>query len=469
MGRKLTDQPARRPASKRWPIFGWLLFEWALQPFFTLVTTFVYAPYFASAIVGDPTRGQALWGLAASAAGLFVAALSPVVGAIADASGQRKPWIAGFAAMLIGGAALLWFGKPNDPGRVLAVLLAYGVGAVGAQCTIVFLNGMMPTLVPATRLGRLSGTGWAVGYAGGLVSLLLTLAFVAADPRSGKTLLNLAPVFGLEAALREGDRATGPFAALWCFVFGLPLFWLTPDEPRRCPLRESLHRGLGGLRRSLRQLPRHRDLARFLLANMIYADGLVALFAFGGIYAAGTFGWGTVEIGTFGILLAFSGALGAFLGGRLDDWFGPKNVILTSLVVLIVAGIAILSIDRDHLAFVFKVAPKPADGPLFGSTAERVYIVIGILIGTVAAPLQSASRSLLARLAPPAAVTQMFGLFALSGKVTAFVGPFLVGVVTALTASQKSGMAVLIVFFVAGALLLRGVAVGKPVDPDSAS
>jgi MFS transporter, UMF1 family len=446
----------RPPPASRAAVAAWILFEWAVQPFFTLVTTFVYAPYFAASIVGDPTRGQALWGFATAAAGFSIALLAPALGAIADAAGHRKPWIAGFSALLCLASALLWLGKPGDASSIVPALAAFALGAVGAQCALVFFNSMMPSLVPPERLGRLSGTAWAIAYVGGLISLALTLGFLAGSPTTGKTLLGLAPLFGLDPLAHEGDRATGPFTAIWLVLFAWPLFLFTPDRPRRCGVVEALRTGLGTLRRTLRSLPRERDVALFLLANMICADGLVALFAFGGIYAAGTFGWGTVEIGSFGILLTVAGTIGAFVGGKLDDRYGPKRVILGCLMILIVSGAAILSIDRDRIAFL-PVAPPAPGAALFGAAAERAYLAVGLLIGAVAGPLQAAARSLLARLAPADRVTQFFGLFALSGKITSFLGPLLVGVVTAATASQKAGMAVLLLFFAAGALVLMRV------------
>lgn len=441
------------PNASRRAIAGWLMFDWAAQPFFTLVTTFVYAPYFASAIAPDPVAGQAWWGFAAGAAGLIIAIFSPLLGAIADAGGRRKPGIAAFGALLVVGSALLWFGKPGD--GVLLVLAAFVIATIGAEFATVFNNGMMATLVPAHRLGRLSGAGWAVGYVGGLVSLVLTLGFLAANPQTGKTLLGLTPLFGLDPAAREGDRAAGPLTALWFVVFVLPLFLFTPDPPGRMGLRDAAKRGLAALTDTLRRLPQERNVALFLLANMIYADGLVALFAFGGIYAAGTFGWGTIEVGVFGILLTITGTIGAFVGGTLDDRFGPKRVVLGSLSILIATALAILSISRDTVGFVIPVTPP--GGGLYAGTAERVYVALGLLIGIAAGPLQAASRTLLVRLAPEERVTQFFGLFALSGRVTSFAGPFLVGIVTVAAASQKAGMAVLVVFFAAGAVLLSRV------------
>ena len=440
-------------------IAGWVLFDWAAQPYFTLVTTFVYAPYFAGAVAADPVQGQALWGFATAAAGLIIALGSPVLGAIADAAGARKPWIAAFGAVLAIAASLLWFGKPNEPSLIPLVLLAFALGTIALEFATVFNNAMMPTLVPPDRMGRLSGNGWAVGYAGGLVSLVITLGLLAGDPSSGKTLLGVTPLLGFDPALREGDRAAGPLSALWFVLFVLPLFLFTPDVPKRLAAGAAVRKGLATLADTLCTLPRHRSTALFLAANMIYADGLVALFAFGGIYAAGTFGWGTIQIGVFGILLTITGTIGAFLGGKLDDRFGPRPIILGSLGLLIFASVAILSIGRDTVGFVISVPPPVPGGGLYASTAERAYVAIGLLIGIAAGPLQAASRTLLVRLAPRDRVTQFFGLLALSGKVTSFMGPLLVATVTAAFASQKAGMAVLIGFFAIGMALLAKVRV----------
>jgi UMF1 family MFS transporter len=233
------------------------------------------------------------------------------------------------------------------------------------------------------------------------------------------------------------------------------MFLFTPDYPAKLPVREALREGLSDLKQSLASLPEQKSLAAFLLANMIYTDGLVSLFAFGGIYAAGTFGWHTIQIGTFGIILAIAGAFGAWLGGKLDDFLGPKRVIAGSMLILLLSVAAILLVDKDSVLFV-KVAPPEPGAALFSSAAERAYVILGCLIGAAGGPLQAASRTLLIRLAPKDRIAQYFGLFALTGKVTSFIGPLLIGVITAATASQKAGMAVLVVFFVAGlALLMR--------------
>jgi UMF1 family MFS transporter len=435
---------------------AWIFFDWAAQPYFTLITTFVFAPYFATYVAATPAEGQSLWGFATAAAGLLIAAMSPVLGAIADASGRRKPWIAVFGALLVIGSSLMWIGKPGDPSVILPLLIAYAIATIGVEFATVFNNAMMPSLVPPEKIGRLSGTGWATGYIGGILSLVLVLGFLAANPDTGRTLFGFIPSFGLDVASHEGDRITGPLTGLWFVVFVLPMFLLTPDFPSKRPVREALREGLRELRQTLGELPRRKSMAAFLLANMVYTDGLVSLFAFGGIYAAGTFGWHTIQIGTFGILLAIAGAFGAWIGGKLDDKLGPKRVITGALLMLLLSIIAILLVDRDSILFI-KVTPPVPGGGLFAAPAEKAYLVLGCVIGMMGGPLQAASRTLLIRMAPKDRIAQYFGLFALTGKVTSFVGPLLIGIVTAVTASQKAGMAVLVVFFVAGLALLARV------------
>jgi MFS transporter, UMF1 family len=358
--------------------------------------------------------------------------------------------------LLVIGSCLMWIGKPGDASVIPPLLLAYAIATVGVEFATVFNNAMMPTLVPPEKIGRLSGTGWATGYIGGIISLILVLGFLAANPETGHTLFGFVPLFGLDPVTHQGDRITGPLTGIWFIIFVLPMFVFTPDYPAKRDVRTALHEGLADLKQTLGELPQRKSMAAFLLANMIYTDGLVSLFAFGGIYAAGTFGWNTIQIGTFGILLAIAGTFGAWLGGKLDDSLGPKRVIAGSMFLLLLAIVAILLVDRDSILFI-KVAPPVPGGALFAGATERAYLVLGCLIGAAGGPLQAASRTLLIRMAPKDRIAQYFGLFALTGKVTSFIGPLLIGLITAVTASQKAGMAVLVLFFLAGLLLLARV------------
>src|SRR4029077_13714275 len=179
------------------------------------------------------------------------------------------------------------------------------------------------------------------------------------DPSSGKTLLGLAPVAPLDEVSREGDRLIGPFCALWYLIFVLPLFLFTPDVPRTKFQSEQVRAGLFHLVERVRHLIHdHAQVALFLLARMLYADGLGAIFAFGGIYAGTVFGWGATELGLFGIILTITGTFGAALGGLLDDRKGPKAVIVGTLLLFIAASVGVLSVDHDHVLFVVPVEPK---------------------------------------------------------------------------------------------------------------
>ncbi len=249
----------QRTYPPRSAVISWIFFDWAAQPYFTLITTFVFAPYFATHVAANPADGQSLWGFATAAAGLLIARLSPVLGAIADASGRRKPWIAGFGALLVIGSCLMWIGKPGDAGVIPALLLAYAIATIGVEFATVFNNAMMPTLVPPDRIGRLSGTGWATGYVGGILSLILVLGFLAASPETGRTLFGLTPLFGLDPVTHQGDRITGPLTGIWFIIFVLPMFLLTPDYPAKRAVRDALREGLIELKADARANCRSRN------------------------------------------------------------------------------------------------------------------------------------------------------------------------------------------------------------------
>lgn len=447
---------ASRPA-----ILGWLLFDWACQPFFTLVTTFVFAPYFAASLAPDAVTGQSLWGYATAAAGFALAILSPVLGSVADATGPKKPWIAACGLVLFVASFALWYAAPGVSYAIPIALVGFAFATVAVEVAAVFNNAMIPHLVPPERYGRLSGTGWAMGYLGGLVSLVIVLGFLVADASSGKTILGFTPLFGLDPALREGDRITGPFSSLWFLVFVLPLFLFTPDVARsKLPAREAVRQGLALVRNTLADARRHEGVLRFLIANMVYQDALVALFAFGGIYGAGVFGWQATELGIFGILLTITGTLGALIGGRLDDRFGAKPVILGAILILALVCVGVLSIGRGHMLFTIETPPPSPDDGLYGTAPEKLFVLLGLIIGSVAGPLQASSRSLLARLVPARQAGRYFGLLALSGKVTSFLAPLAVAVATAIFQTQSAGPAVLILFLFVGFVLLSGVKKG---------
>ena len=413
---------------------AWALYDWAGQPFHTLIVTFVFATYFSVGIVGDDVRGQELWGTAAAIGGFVVAALAPILGAVADAGGPRKPWLAVFTAVGAASAALLWWAEP-DAAFIGWAMLWFAVGVVGFEFCAVFSNAMLPDIAAADRVGRWSGWGWGAGYGGGIVAIALALVlFVQTET----------PWLGLDRDSAQHIRIVGPLTAVWLLVFAAPLFLWTPDRPARVAgLGAQVRRGLVDLLRTLRAARAYRNVAVFLIARMIYNDGLTTVFVFGGIFAAGAFGMELSEVLVFGLVLNLAAGLGAFAFAWIDDRIGPKRTILVSVAGLLVASTGALVV-----------------------TAEAWFWVWGSVLGVFVGPTQSASRSLMARLSPPEKRTEFFGLYALTGKATTFVGPALVAALTAATGSQRWGLSILLAFFAVGGVLL--VAVREPASAASA-
>ncbi len=428
-------------------IWGWMLFDWAQQPFHTLIITFVFAPYFASAVAPNATDGQALWGLAAGIGGFVIAILSPLLGAISDATGRRKPWIFGFSVVAVIAIFSLWYVTPNATSpEIRWALTAFAIALIGVEFAAVFNNAMMPGLVEREELGGLSGNAWALGYAGGLICLILMLLLMVADPQSGKTLAGLTPILGLDPAMHEGDRASGPLTAIWMVVFLIPMFLYTPDTHRRKLAKGAVRAGLAELYQTIRALPRQKSLFAFLISSMIYRDALNGLYTFGGIYAVGMLGWTTIQLGVFGILASITGIFGCILGGWLDTRIGTRNVVIASILILVVASGLIIS-TSDAEVFFMPVAA--------GSSAPDImFYLAGALIGAAGGSLQASSRPLLVDQAEPERMGEAFGLYALSGRATAFIAPWSIGLMTALFHSQRIGITPIFALFAIGALLL---------------
>ncbi len=393
--------------------------------------TFVFPVYFARFVVGDPTLGQTLWSYAAAISGVVIATSSPILGAVADASGRNKPWLLVSTAICAFASSMFWFVHPGRAFLALAIVLIV-VGNVSYATGVVFNNAMLPDLAPKDRTGRWSGWAWALGYAGGLGALVLVFFFL---------IQNTFAWLPLDRGRAEHIRIIGPFVGAWFVVFAWPRFVWTPDRSRSgLSSGAAVRQGFTTLKTTLAGLSAKPDIAWFLLANMLYSDALVAIFAVGGIYAAGTFKMSLAEVTRFGILLNVAAGLGALGFAWVDDWMGSRRTILLALTGLIIsAATAVLVTDR----FWFWIAGTG----------------LGIFVG----PAQAASRSLMARLAPKGRENEFFGLFALSGKATAFVGPLLVAVMTSASGSQRVGLASLIALLIAGAGSLA--AISEPRKP----
>lgn len=424
---------------------SWVLFEWGRNPYVLVITVYVYATYFSREIVGDPVRGQALWAAIQGYAGLIVAVTAPLLGAIADAGGRRKPWIAAFAVTLAVATASLWFGEPGGAGLGLA-----GIAALVALChlsydgSLVFHGAMLPALVPSNRIGRWSGLGYALGNVAGIVVLLFILVFIY---------LPAEPLFGLDRASHEHERISGPLMALWFALFSLPFFFFTPDRPSaHLPVGVAVRRGLASVARTFKSLKHYRNVAAYLAARMIYSDGLNVMLSFGGVYAAGVFGWGEIETALYGIVLSVFAALGGFLGGRLADRIGTKPALLFSVGGTIAAGLMSLGFAPDRIFFVF---PYPSGAvaaalPYFRTAPELFYIGTVMLLAACLVATYANNRAMMAKVSPETHMTEFFGLYALSGEATAFVAPAAVAFATAASGSQQWGMATIVAFLAVG-------------------
>jgi UMF1 family MFS transporter len=404
-------------------IGSWALYDFANSPFTTLVVTFVYATYFTQAIAADPISGTALWSRAVTITALIVAFASPFLGALADRGGFRKLFLLVATVLCILATAALY---RVLPGEVMASLILFVVANVAYELGTVFYNAFLPDISPPEKIGAISGWAWGVGFIGGLLALVVSLVMLI-QPET--------PWFGFSTVDGENVRATNLLVALWFAVFSVPLVLFVHEDKSAVSATGHVMRDtVRQLRGTFRALRQHRQILRFLVARLIYNDGLVTVFAFGGIYAAETFGFTLQQVLLFGVAINVTAGSGAIAFGYLDDKIGAKRTLVISLFGLIVATlIAVLATSAAWL---------------WGA---------GLLIGIFVGPNQSASRSLMGRFVPHDKENEFFGFFAFSGKLTAFAGPFLLGLLTQWSGSQRVGVSVVLLFFVVGLLLLTRV------------
>ncbi len=446
-----TVETARQPVFSR-GVVSWMFFDWAAQPFFTVITTFIFGPYFVSRLTSDPVSAQAMWSNMATISSVIIAVLSPVLGAIADESGSRKPWIAFFAVIKIVSLCLLWTAAPGSP--VVYPVLLMILATISAEFSIVFNDSMMPRLVSTRDVGRVSNIAWGLGYLGGMIVLIGIVLFIAASPEKGTTLLGGTPLFGLDPATGEDARVTGPISALWYLVFILPMFLFTPDAGRGKALPAAVRSGMRELGRTLLELRGRPGISRFLIGRMIYQDGVNGLLILGGIFAAAMFGWSTMEIGIYGIILNVVAIFGCMAASSIDRLFGSKFVVVLSLLFLLAATVGIISTGRDFTLFGLVQWPASVSEGLFSTPAEKAYILYGTLIGIAFGPVQASSRSYLARSVSPSEAGRYFGIYALSGRATSFMATLSFSLLTYWTGSARVGMASLIVFLLVGLIIL---------------
>lgn len=443
--------------SARKRIWGWYFFDWASQPYNTLLLTFIFGPYFAEIARGyymgqgmeveaAKAAAQAYWGFGLAFASLFLALLAPVLGAIADGTGQRLRWVWLFSGFYVVGAAGLWWVMPGaDLATLQWAILFFGLGFIGLEFATIFTNALMPTLDEHGELGRISGNGFAFGYFGGLLALVLMLGIFVQAGGQDTTYLGLEPFFGVDNETQDGTRIVGPFTALWYALFMIP-FFLWVREPKVASARIHLRPALRSVWKTVAGLRYRKSMAFFLLSSLSYRDALTGIYTFGGIYASNVLGWDIGQIGIFGIVGAIAAVVGSWIGGKLDRKTGPRPVIIGAIVILTIVCLGIVGLERDSL---WGLALDPAS-----STPDQIFMIFGALIGAAGGPLQAASRTMILRHTTPDRASETFGMFALTGRVGSILSPLLVGIATHVSQSPRLGIMPIILLFLIGLILL---------------
>jgi len=443
-------------AKKR--IWGWMAFDWASQPFYTLGLTFIFGPYFAVVATeyflgmgmtdaAADARAQSVWSAGQTIAGLLIAFSAPFLGAFADNSGRKMPWIAFFSVIYVVATFMLWRLTPDGSALIFMLVMFY-LGFFAAESALNFVNAILPSLGNDEEVGRISGSGAAFGYWGGVTSLFVMLLFFAENDQ-GVTLLGNAPLFGLDPEAREGTRFVGPFIAIWYAVFVIPFFLFVRDDPKVEKKSTQLGAVWGELMETLRAVFHRKSLLSFLVGSMFYRDALNALYAFGGVYAALVLDWQTIQIGVFGIIAAIAAAITTWLSGICDQRFGPKPVIRVAVWMLIMVSIVIVGMSREAIFGI----PFAENSPV----PDLIFYICGVCIGGAGGAIYASSRSMMVRHTHPDRPAEAFGLFALTGKATAFLAPALITLFTVMTGNNQLGFLPVIFLFLIGLLLLRWV------------
>ena len=404
-------------------MIAWALWDWGSAAFNAVILTFVFTVYLTDAVAADEESGSQALGIALGVAGLLVALLAPVSGQRSDAGGRRKLWLGVHTGLVVACMAGLFFIR-DDPAYLLPGLVLVAAGSVFFEIAEVNYNAMLVQVSSPATIGRVSGFGWGMGYFGGLIALTIVL-FAFIQPDVG--------LFGVTSEDGLNIRVVALFSALWFAVFALPVLLFVPEAPPSGERgRGTFLSGYAVLAGRLRGMWRtDRRTLGFLVASAVYRDGLAAIFTFGGVVAAGTFGFTDTEVVIFAIAANLTAGIGAVLGGRLDDRFGPKQVVVAALAGLCLVGSALVVLS-----------------------GKVVFWVCGLVLATFVGPAQSSSRTFLARIVAPEKEGEAFGLYATTGRAVSFLGPLAFSGFIAAFGTQRAGMAGIALVVLAGLVAL---------------
>jgi UMF1 family MFS transporter len=437
--------------------WSWALFEWARNPWVLLGTIYVFAPYVSNVVIGDPVRGQAMIAGWHATAGLIIAITSPFLGAATDRMGRRKPLLALCIAALAASIVAQFWALPGGEGiPIWALGLAVTLSGIAFVYTEVMHNAMLTRAAPPAVLSRVSGLGLALGNAASVLLLVFVLVTMALPGQVPLPFLPDAPMFGLDRAQHEPDRVVTLLCAVWLIVFSIPLFLYTPDLTTTGErLGKAMVHGVGNVARTIRKLNNYRNVALFLIARMLYADGKTAILIFSGVYASGVMGWDLLEMLSYGILLSIFAVTGGVLSGWLDHAVGLKRAVALEIGVTLLCLVFMVSMSPTSVFFA-PIDPGVSvwNSPVFATAPELAYLAFAIVIAISITAAYGSSRALMARLAPAGMEGEVFGLYALSGSATAWLAPGLVAYFTTAYQSLRAGFASIALLLLAGLVLL---------------
>ncbi len=462
--------------------FSWAFFEWARNPYYILIVIYIFAPYFARDIIGaDLLAGGTLDGLPADEAlatanaqgqatiasvtkwaGLIAATTAPFLGAALDRGGRLKPILAVFLGAITICSALLWFAMPGGAGLSIPAIMALLVIAyVSYTYSEVTHNAMLSVAGEPGRLPMISGLGLALGnFAATLIFVALVLLFVLPGligwPFSQ-------PQFGIDIASFEHMRIAGPICAVWLAAFSIP-FFLHANDPgtKGASWRKAVSEGSRSVLKTLREAAKYRELMKFLIARMFYADGMAALLALGAVYVALFLGWGFLEMLCYAIFASAWAFAGGIFGGWLEGKVGTKQALAIQIIGMVAALTVQLGITRESLMFGLIENWQVWDGLVFKTASDLAYLALISVVAVCATASISSSRTMLVALAPPGRSGEFFGLYAIAGTITVWMGPLLVEWFTLWFNDQRIGMASISILFIVGLAVLLSVRMPGP-------
>jgi len=402
-------------------IFNFALYDFANSAFTTIIITFIFSTYFAKQIAPNPVLGQSYWGWTIGITGVVVALIGPLLGTIADKKNYTEFFIKIFTIICISLTCLLWFSKPSEK-YLIYTLFIVGLANIFYELSLIFYNSTLKKISESNNLGKSSGFSFALGYIGGIIVLIICITiFIDNDSLP----------FGLSKENSENVRATSILVAFWYLIFSMP-FLFNLKKTNKNEIEKKIN-----YTKNFKELIWDKGLnniGKFLLARMLYADGLNAIIIMGGIFAVGVFSLEIKDLLVLSVLMNITAFIGAIVGGYANDRFSSKSVIIFSLIGVILSSSIILFL-KSKIIFLF-----------FAS-------INGFFIGTV----QSASRVFMTKSIDENNQASGFGLFALSGKLTSFIGPLLVSTITYISNSQKIGFSSAIALLFIGLLVLLKV------------